>query len=425
MSFLFLIRDALFIFAVVFIWLMLLYQFLLTLGGLFFWKKEKMAGANEQKLDNEDKLPMVSVLIPARNEALVIEGLLNRLANQNYPREKLEIIVINDGSTDRTADIVMSWKEKNNLNLKLINVPSEESGRGKGAALNRGLSFCSGEVIAIYDADNLPEKDSLRQLVIELISHPRLAAVTGLFRAYNRHRNLLTRLINLESVAFQWIIQAGRNYFLNIAFLAGTNYVIRRRVLEALGGWDETALTEDTELTLRIYERGWRVKFLPSAISWEQEPEKLKTWFRQRTRWARGNNDLILRQIKGIFERRLSVTSLEMVNLFYLYYFFVLAIIVSDVFFILSATGLLTLRLPGPYLELWIIAFMLFIFEILVALAMEKEDSLLNFGLAILAYFTYTKLWALVVLRSFFEDFIQRRKKIWIKTERFPEPKHS
>lgn len=425
MSFLFLIRDALFIFAVVFIWLMLLYQFLLTLGGLFFWKKEKMAGANEQKLDNEDKLPMVSVLIPARNEALVIEGLLNRLANQNYPREKLEIIVINDGSTDRTADIVMSWKEKNNLNLKLINVPSEESGRGKGAALNRGLSFCSGEVIAIYDADNLPEKDSLRQLVIELISHPRLAAVTGLFRAYNRHRNLLTRLINLESVAFQWIIQAGRNYFLNIAFLAGTNYVIRRRVVEALGGWDETALTEDTELTLRIYERGWRVKFLPSAISWEQEPEKLKTWFRQRTRWARGNNDLILRQIKGIFERRLSVTSLEMVNLFYLYYFFVLAIIVSDVFFILSATGLLTLRLPGPYLELWIIAFMLFIFEILVALAMEKEDSLLNFGLAILAYFTYTKLWALVVLRSFFEDFIQRRKKIWIKTERFPEPKHS
>lgn len=425
MSFLFLIRDALFIFAVVFIWLMLLYQFLLTLGGLFFWKKEKMAGANEQKLDNEDKLPMVSVLIPARNEALVIEGLLNRLANQNYPREKLEIIVINDGSTDRTADLVMSWKEKNNLNLKLINVPSEESGRGKGAALNRGLSFCSGEVIAIYDADNLPEKDSLRQLVIELISHPRLAAVTGLFRAYNRHRNLLTRLINLESVAFQWIIQAGRNYFLNIAFLAGTNYVIRRRVVEALGGWDETALTEDTELTLRIYERGWRVKFLPSAISWEQEPEKLKTWFRQRTRWARGNNDLILRQIKGIFERRLSVTSLEMVNLFYLYYFFVLAIIVSDVFFILSATGLLTLRLPGPYLELWIIAFMLFIFEILVALAMEKEDSLLNFGLAILAYFTYTKLWALVVLRSFFEDFIQRRKKIWIKTERFPEPKHS
>ncbi len=67
--------------------------------------------------------------------------------------------------------------------------------------------------------------------------------------------------------------------------------------------------------------------------------------------------------------------------------------------------------MPGPYLELWLIAFMLFIFEILVALAMEREDSFLNFLLAILAYFTYTKLWALVVGRSFFEDFIQRRKK--------------
>ncbi len=300
---------------------MLLYQFLLTLGGLFYWKKEKMARPNDQALDNEERLPVVSILIPARNEALVIEGLLNGLAGQNYPSEKMEIIVINDGSTDMTADIVMSWQKRNNLNLKLINVSREESGRGKGAALNRGLSLCSGAVVAVYDADNLPEKDSLRKLVIELINHPRLAAVTGLFRAYNRHRNLLTRLINLESIAFQWIIQAGRNYFLNIAFLAGTNYVIRRNVLETLGGWDERALTEDTELTLRIYEQGWQVKFLPAAISWEQEPEKLKTWFRQRTRWARGNNDLILRQLRGLFQRRLSVTSLEMVNLFYLYYF--------------------------------------------------------------------------------------------------------
>ncbi len=425
MTFLPLIRDGLFIFAVVFIWLMLLYQFLLTLGGLLFWKREKISRADEQAIDGEDSLPLVSILIPARNEALVIEGLLDRMAAQNYPPQKMEIIVINDGSQDGTGDIVMSWKERNRHVLKLINVLPEESGRGKGAALNRGLSYCSGEVVAVYDADNLPEKDSLRKLVVELINHPKLAAVTGLFRAYNRHRNWLTRLINLESIAFQWIIQAGRNYFLNIAFLAGTNYVIRRNILDALGGWDEGALTEDTELTLRIYEQGWRVKFLPTAISWEQEPEKLKTWFRQRTRWARGNNDLIVRQLKGLFQRRLSATSLEMINLFYLYYLFVLAIIISDLFFILSISGLLSLRLPGPYLELWLIAFLLFIFEILVALAMEKEDSFLNFLLAIMAYFTYTKLWALVVLRSFFEDFIQRRKKIWIKTERFPEPDYS
>jgi len=420
MSLLFFLRDALFIFAVVFIWLMLLYQFLLTMGGLLFWRKERVH-RKKNIFWEEANLPLVSILIPARNEALVIEGLLERLAEQDYPQEKMEIIVINDGSTDATGDIVTKWKHKNKVNLRLVNIPLEESGRGKGAALNRGLKFSQGEVVAVYDADNLPEKDSLRQLVLELISQPSLAAVTGLFRAYNRHRNLLTRLINLESIAFQWIIQAGRNFFLHIAFLAGTNYVIRRKVLEALQGWDEKALTEDTELTLRIYERGWRVKFLPSAVTWEQEPEKLTTWIRQRTRWARGNNELILRQMKNIFRRRISSTTLELANLFYLYYFFVLAIIISDVFFILSVPGLVNLRLPGPYFELWILAFSLFVLEILVALAMEKEDSWLNFFLALLAYFTYTKLWALVVLRSFFEDFIRRKEKIWIKTDRFPE----
>jgi len=420
MTFFSFFRDALFIFAVVFIWLMLLYQFLLTIGGLFFWKRER-ARPKKGLFYEEAKLPLVSILIPARNEALVIEGLLERLAQQDYPREKMEIIVVNDGSTDATGEIVTNWKQKNKVNLRLVNIPLEESGRGKGAALNRGLKFSQGEVVAVYDADNLPEKDSLRKLVLELISQPSLAAVTGLFRAYNRHRNLLTRLINLESIAFQWIIQAGRNFFLNIAFLAGTNYVIRRGVLEALQGWDEKALTEDTELTLRIYELGWQVKFLPSAVTWEQEPEKLTTWIRQRTRWARGNNELILRQLKNILRRRISSTSLEMVNLFYLYYFFVLAIIISDIFFILSAAGLVTLRLPGPYFELWILAFCLFVLEILVALAMEKEDSWLNFFLAFLAYFTYTKLWALVVLRSFFEDFVRRREKIWVKTDRFPE----
>jgi len=331
MTFWFLLRDGLFIFAVVFIWLMLIYQFVLTIGGVLFWRKEKLRGVAAE-VARRDRWPTISVLIPAKNEALVIGGLLAKLLAQNYPRSKMEIIVINDGSTDLTASLVEAEMKRNPDIIKLINIPIEESGRGKGAALNRGLSRCQGEIVAVYDADNLPEKDALKKLVTALIANPKLAAVTGKFRASNRQRNFLTRLINLESVAFQWIIQAGRNFFLNIAFLAGTNYVIRREVLESLGGWDEGALTEDTELTLRLYEHGWRVRFLPAATTWEQEPEKWGTWIRQRTRWARGNNDLIRRQMKRLFKTKLSLTSIEMANLFYLYYLFVLAIIVSDLF---------------------------------------------------------------------------------------------
>ncbi len=421
MSFFFLLQDALFIFAVIFIWLMLIYQFLLTIGGILFWQKERSQAALKRKEKiNPERLPTLSILIPARNEALVIEGLLNSLAAQDYPPEKMEIIVVNDGSTDSTGEIVKSWAGQNRTPLKLIEVPLSESGRGKGAALNRGLAFCQGEVIAVYDADNLPEKQSLTRLVTELLYDSRLAAVTGKFRAYNRQRNFLTRLINLESVAFQWIIQAGRNFFLGLAFLAGTNYVMRRHVLEMLGGWDERALTEDAELTLRIYEMGWRVKFLPEATTWEQEPERWRTWLRQRTRWARGNNELIRRQLKQLLKKGPSLTSLEFGYVFYLYYLFVLAIVVSDIFFLLSLGGVISLRLPGPYLELWVLAIFLFVLEVLVALALEKEDSLMNFGLAWLAYFSYTKLWAVVVLRSFYEDFIRRKERAWDKTERFP-----
>ncbi len=95
-------------------------------------------------------------------------------------------------------------------------------------------------------------------------------------------------MINIESIAFQWIIQAGRWFFLRVAFLPGTNYLIRKDVLEKIGGWDENALAEDSELTFRIYDAGYLVDFIPTAVSWEQEPETLKVWVRQRTRWGPG-----------------------------------------------------------------------------------------------------------------------------------------
>lgn len=427
-SFFRLLRDGLFIFAVIFIWLMLLYQFILTVGGVLFWRRETRSQRNRARTtDNtgseeteKENLPSLSVLIPARNEALVVGALLERLLAQDYPPEKMEIVVVNDGSTDATAEIVSRWVSRAGGRIKLHNIPEEKSGRGKGAALNEGLKLCRGEVLAVYDADNLPETGALKRLVQALEAEPNLAAVSGKFRAYNRHRNFLTRLINIESIAFQWIIQAGRYFFLKVAFLPGTNYVIRREVLERLGGWEETALTEDAELTLRIYEAGYRVRFLPQATTWEQEPEKWSTWIRQRTRWARGNSYLIRRQIKRIFRGRPSLSSLEMANLFYLYYLFISAIIVSDIFFILSLTGVISLRLPGPYLELWVLAFFLFLLEIMVALSMEKEDTLSNFWLSLLAYFTYTKLWALVVVRSFYEDIRRPGQRVWLKTERFP-----
>lgn len=414
-SFVRLLINALFVFSVVFIWLMLLYQFALTIGG--FLLRKKLMKEELGDVDNEE-LPSVSVLIPARDEEKVIGRLLESIQDFIYPREKIEIIVLNDGSRDQTEEIVFRMA-RGDKRIKLVNIPFEKSSGGKGAALNRGLIEATKDVIAVYDADNLPEPDSLRKLCMALLRDKRLAAVTGKFRAYNKERNLLTKLINIESIAFQWIIQAGRWFFLNISFIPGTNFVIWKSVLKEVEGWDEEALTEDSELTFRIYEKGYLIKFLPTACTWEQEPERFTTWIRQRTRWARGNLYIISTYGKRLFRKKPTLASIELLNLLYLYYLFIFAILFSDIFFILSLFNLVYIKVLGPYLILWGLAFLLFILEILVALSFEKEDSLKSLLDVVITYLIYTKLWVFVVLRSLFQEYIQKREKIWVKTERF------
>jgi cellulose synthase/poly-beta-1,6-N-acetylglucosamine synthase-like glycosyltransferase len=409
-----LLVDSVFVFSVIFIWLMLLYQFVLSIGGFFLWQKERK---RSQDLIPDEELPNVSILIPARNEEKVIGSLLDRMSKLFYPKKKLEIIVINDGSEDKTGQIVNSYLAVD-PRIRLINIPRKEGGKGKGEALNKGLNESSHEVIAVYDADNLPERGSLKHLCRALMSNPKLAAVTGKYRAYNRSANLLTRFINLESIAFQWIIQAGRWMFLKIAFISGTNFVVWKSVLQEIGGWEADALTEDTDLTFRIYQKGYFVRFLPEAVTWEQEPQRLKTWIRQRVRWARGNSYIISHYTRRLFKSKIKATTFELLNLFFLYYFFIFAILFSDVLFVLSLLKVVRIRVLGPYLELWILAFFLFVLELMIALSLEKEDTFGSLLIIVLAYLTYTKLWIFVVLKSIFQEFIQNKDRTWVKTER-------
>jgi len=279
--------DYVFVFSVIVIWFMLVYQFVLFLLG---WLYGVRAGREGRLLAQQQvDLPAISLMIPARNEGMVITQTLEGLLRLEYPADRLEIIVINDGSTDDTAAQVEAIAAHDGR-VRLFTVPKEVSGKGKSAALNRGLKECRYNVIGIFDADNVPEKDAIIHLARQLVTDASVGAVIGKFRCVNKGRNLLTRLINLESLAFQWIVQAGRWNLFRLSTLPGTNYLIRRGLLESLGGWDEQALTEDAEMSVRIYQAGYFIKFVPYSVTWEQEPESLKVWFRQRVRWARGNN---------------------------------------------------------------------------------------------------------------------------------------
>ncbi len=407
------IFESIYLLSVAIIWLMLVYQVILTFGGYLYSRRKNKASIMAPGFKD---WPLVSVIIPARNEEKVIAETVSCLFRLDYPADKIEVIIINDGSTDRTREILESI---NDSRLKVINIPLAESGQGKSRVLNIALERTSGEIIAVYDADNRPETASLKILVRELVTKKDIVAAIGKFRTINKDKNLLTRFINIESLTFQWIIQAGRSFFFNIAILPGTNFVIWKKSVQAVGGWDEKALTEDAELSLRLYRAGGKICFVPEAITREQEPEKVKVWLRQRERWVRGNNYVLTRVLAEFKAFKNKAIGTEFLLFFVMYYVFFLAMISSDIFFILGLLNLVHIRIQGPFLEVWIAAYMLFVSEIVLMLSRESnEDSVTNIFYVILMYFTYCQLWLVVVISAFIKDFIKKEKALWYKTER-------
>jgi len=410
-----------YILVVAIIWLMLLYQVVLTFAGYLYSRRKPRA--REMRKDN---MPLVTILIPARNEENVIAETVACIFRLDYPKDRFELIIINDGSTDRTREILAEVKD---ARLKVINIPKEESGRGKSRVLNIGVKQAAGDLIAIYDADNRPEPDSLMMLVSELLADGQFIAAIGKFRTINKHKTIVTRFVNIETQAFQWIIQAGRSFLFDIAILPGTNFVIWKKTVLEAGGWDENALTEDAELSHRLYKAGGKIKFVPQAITREQEPETVRVWLRQRERWVRGNNYLLRKVLADFTHFKDKVIGVEFLTFAAMYYIFFIAMILSDLFFVLGLLNIVNIPIQGPFLEVWITAFMLFVSEIVLMLSREPtEDNASNIFLVIMMYFTYCQLWLVVVVSAFIKDFVRKEKAIWYKTERtsdIPVPKIS
>ncbi|MGA2624593.1 MAG: glycosyltransferase [Bacteroidota bacterium] len=411
-----LILSMVFLLSVIIIWFMIGYQLMLTLAGFFHYRsslKEQRA-LDKQHFD----YPKVTVLIPAHNEEKVIGNTLEAMVNLEYPPDRLDILIINDGSSDSTAEIASRYAERDGR-VRLFNVPRGEGGKGKSRALNLGLKQTRAEFIAVYDADNTPHPSALRYLMAQVISDTSLGAVLGKFRTVNKNRNLLTRFINIETLSFQSMLQAGRWKLFRVSTLPGTNLVVRRHLLDTLGGWDEDAITEDSELSIRIYMEGYRIKYIPYSVTFEQEPEAWSTWVKQRTRWVRGNNYVGKKFLKAVSAFKNKTLAVELFYILSLYYTFLIAIVCSDVIFFLSIFNVVNISLPGPYTTVWLVALFLFLLEILLALSYDREDKPLNILLTFLMYFTYCQLWIYIVGKAIYLDVIKKEKRTWVKTVRF------
>ena len=411
--------DYIFLISLSSIWAILLINIILAISGYIYYLKSLKF--KDEKLK---EFPFVSILVPAHNEGKVIGKTVESLLLLDYPIDKMELIVINDNSSDNSKEILENIKNRyRNYNFTIINTDNITGGKGKSNALNIGYQISKGEYIAIYDADNTPEKTALRYLIQTIVKDEKLGAVIGKFRTRNKHKNILTKFINIETLSFQWIAQAGRKQLLGLCTIPGTNFVLRRSTIEKLGGWDTKAIAEDTEISFRIYKMGQRITYVPQSVTWEQEPETVNVWIKQRTRWVKGNIYVLVKYITNLFKGKQNRVLFDILYFFSVYFLFLTSVVLSDIIFILGIFKIVTINIPFDFFTIWILSYILFVIQVSITLSMEKgESNLSNIFLVGLMYFTYSQMWLFVAIKGmvgYFSDAIHKREVKWYKTERF------
>ncbi|MDW2799756.1 glycosyltransferase [Clostridium boliviensis] len=414
--------DVLALYSIFAIWGLLFMNIVLSMGGFVYIMRTYRTDGHK----SINEYPMVTVIVPAHNESIVIRKTMEALLKFDYPGDKYEIIVINDNSSDDSAQVLKNIQVDNpQARIIVINTDNIVGGKGKSNALNIALSVASGSVIAIYDADNTPEKQALKILVENLMSDEKLGAVIGKFRTRNKYASLLTRFVNIETLAYQCMTQAGRYFFFKLCTIPGTNYVIRRELIDRMGGWDVNALAEDTEISFRLYRMGYYIKFMPLAVTWEQEPQKLKQWFKQRTRWVKGNLYVLKNNFKYAFDPKAGRMRLDVIYYALVYLTMFTSLIFSDMIFIIGILGLGYVTLGGFSSLLWEMAILLFILNVSITLSVERNEfNFSNILLTFFMLFTYAKMWVLVVFNGLIQgiqDAIYHKEVVWDKTERFEE----
>jgi len=234
---------------------------------------------------SDAKLPVYSVLVPVFRETSVLRQLLRALLHLNYPAGKLDIKIIVE-ETDTTMRRAL---RKYDLppHFEIIVVP-QGTPQTKPRALNYALQFCNGSLLTIYDAEDVPEPDQLREVARKFSSaDEKLACLQAQLSFYNPNENWLTRQFTAEyATLFGLILPALAAYNLPLP-LGGTSNHFRTHSLREIGGWDTYNVTEDADLGLRLARLGFRTGVVES-LTYEEANTQLLNWLRQRARWLKG-----------------------------------------------------------------------------------------------------------------------------------------
>ena len=367
------------------------------------------------------RMPSISVLIPMHNEEQVLDFVLQSLLKCEYDRDRLEIIPINDNSTDRTKEMLDEYHEKYEFIRPLHrNCPD----RGKPAGLNDAMKIAKGDIIIVFDADYRPAREMLKQLAVAF-QDPEVGAVMGRVNPYNTNKNLLTRLINLERCGGYQVDQQARYNLKSIPQYGGTVGGFRKDLMLEMGGFNPLVLAEDTELTYRFYTKGWKVIYANSAECYEEAPETWAVRGRQIRRWARGHNQVLFRYLGKVIltpnmNWREKVDGILLLLVYAVPFFLALGQLDSFILFFLGEMDIFA----GWWVLLFIGVYCSFgnfapFYEIGTGLMLDgvKGETML---LPLIMFNFYFYMWNISLgFLDAIADIITKRKVSWAKTKRF------
>jgi cellulose synthase/poly-beta-1,6-N-acetylglucosamine synthase-like glycosyltransferase/peptidoglycan/xylan/chitin deacetylase (PgdA/CDA1 family)/spore germination protein YaaH len=279
------------------------------------WHKVRQGTHNRCRRDT-DPPRRIAILVPAYNEETVIAKTIRTLLGSTTA-DPIQIIVIDDGSSDRTAEVVRSEF----ADVDLVRLCSRPNG-GKASALNYGIRQTDADIIVAIDGDTVLLPDAIEHLV-RPFADPSVGAVAGTVYVGNR-KNLITRFQALEYTMSQHLDRRAFGHFNAIGVVPGAIGAWRRQAVLEAGGYSHDTLAEDADLTVSLERRGWKVAYEPRALALTEAPESLRGFLKQRFRWMFGTLQVAYKHSDTVSARPTGVSMITIPNIFLFQFAFTL-----------------------------------------------------------------------------------------------------
>lgn len=366
--------------------------------------------------------PEITVFVAAHNEEAVIANNLRALLDSQYPQERMHIVVVNDRSSDGTRRIVEQHIQNHPGRIEAFHRTGGKP--GKAAALKDAMAHARGDVVLVFDADYTPPPGLIHQLVAPFLD-PEVGAVMGRVVPRNTGINLLTRLLELERSAGYQVDQQARMNLCGVPQYGGTVGGVRLSALQAVGGWHDDVLAEDTDITIRLLIAGWKTVYNNTALCHEEVPQEWPVRLRQVQRWTRGHNQVMLRHALSLLlsrevNWRERIDGLMLLGIFLNPPLLLLSWLLVSMLYYLQGFESLTHWLPGPVLMLHALigSFAIFMHTAFAVLLDGHRGRLRLLPLQGAGFLASLPVMSLALPHAVM-DVLTRRELVWAKTQRY------